>query len=71
MTIKVTFDGQTLVDADEATLRKRTIIDDTDDEITTATEYRVYGNDQVIHRSVHVQLKKMPVFADAAAASLK
>lgn len=68
--INVTYDGKTLQQADETQLRKRVIVDEDDNELTTATEYRAYGSDQIIHRSVHVHLKKPMVFAEAAVGSL-
>lgn len=39
-------------------LEKRTIVDDNDRETTFAVEYRVPGNDRIVHRSVHIQLKR-------------
>jgi len=40
---------------------------DDDNEFTTWTEYWLDG--ELVHRSAHVTLKKMPVFAGAEAAS--
>lgn len=60
----------TLGDMDETTLRKRVIIDDDSNEHTTATEYRTYDSDEIIHRSVHIHLKKPMVFAVGEAADL-
>jgi hypothetical protein len=37
---------------------------DNEDEYTTWVEYRLHN--ELVHRSVHVTLKKMPVFADGA-----
>lgn len=39
-------------------LEKRTIVNDNDRETSFAIEYRVPGNDRIVHRSVHVQLKR-------------
>ena len=50
---------------DDALLEKRTGVVDNDNELTTWTEYRLDG--ELIHRSVHVTLKKMPaMFGEAA-----
>ena len=67
--ITITRDGVNLEKAEESTLRKRIIIDDDDNELTTVVEYRDYGNDRIIHRSVHMSLKKLPT-AEASAAEL-
>lgn len=40
---------------------------DNENEHTTWVEY--YLNDELVHRSVHVRLKKMPSFAGCEAAS--
>jgi len=40
---------------------------DNENEFTTWTEYWLDG--ELVHRSVHVTLKKMPIFAGAEAAS--
>lgn len=40
---------------------------DNDNEYTTWVEY--YLDDELVHRSVHVTLKKSPMFAGAEAAS--
>lgn len=47
-------------DMDEATLEKREGTVDNERECTTWVEYRRPGSDEVIHRSVHVRLKRMP-----------
>ena len=50
---------------DEALLEKREGAVDNDDEYTTWVEYWLEG--ELVHRSVHVRLKKAPaVFAEAA-----
>lgn len=50
---------------DEALLEKREINHENDDEIVRAVEYWLDG--ELVHRSVHVHLKKN-VFADGMAA---
>jgi hypothetical protein len=45
---------------DESLLEHRTGMVDDDNEFTTWTEY--WLNDELVHRSVHVTLKKMPPF---------
>jgi len=52
-------------DKDEATLEKREGIVDNENEYTTWVEYRQPGSSEVIHRSVHVTLKR-PVTATSA-----
>jgi hypothetical protein len=47
-------------DMDESLLEHRTGTVDDDNEFTTWTEY--WLNDELVHRSVHVTLKKMPPF---------
>ena len=37
---------------------------DNEDELTTWVEYRF--NEELVHRSAHVRLKKMPVFTTGA-----
>jgi hypothetical protein len=39
-------------------LSKRTIVTDDDNETSFAVEYRLPGADRIVHRSVHVQLKR-------------
>ena len=53
---------------DDSLLEKREGTVDNDNELTTWVEYWLAG--ELVHRAVHVQLKKMPVFAGAEAASL-
>jgi len=48
----------TLGDMDEALLDKREGVVDNDNERTTWVEYRLPGQNEIIHRSVHVQLKR-------------
>jgi hypothetical protein len=43
---------------DEALLDKREGVVDNDNERTTWVEYRLPGQNEIIHRSVHVQLKR-------------
>jgi hypothetical protein len=45
---------------DESLLEKREGSVDNDNEITTWVEYWLEG--ELVHRSAHVTLKKMPVF---------
>ena len=54
-------------DMDDSLLEHRTGTVDNDNEATTWTEYWLDG--ELVHRSVHVTLKKMPIFAGAEAAS--
>jgi hypothetical protein len=55
-------------DMDESLLEKREGSIDDDNEYTTWVEYWLDG--ELVHRSAHVTLKKMPSFASAEAASL-
>ena len=51
-------------DMEESLLTKRTGVVDNDNEITKWTEYWLSG--ELVHRSVHVTLKKMPaMFGEA------
>ena len=54
-------------DMEEALLEKKEGFVDNDNEYTTWVEYWHEG--ELVHRSVHVTLKQMPVFAGAEAAS--
>jgi len=54
-------------DMDDSQLEKREGIVDNDNELTTWVEYWLDG--ELVHRSAHVTLKKMPTFAGGAAAS--
>jgi len=54
-------------DMDEALLEKKEGFVDNDNEYTTWVEYWHEG--ELVHRSAHVTLKQMPVFAGAEAAS--
>lgn len=54
---------------EESLLEKKEGFVDNDNEYTTWVEY--WLNDELVHRSVHVQLKQMPVFAGAEAASFE
>jgi cation transport regulator ChaC len=54
-------------DMEESLLEKREGVVDNDNEYTTWVEYWHEG--ELVHRSVHVTLKKMPTFAGAEAAS--
>lgn len=54
-------------DMEESLLEKKTGYVDNDNEYTTWVEYWLEG--ELVHRSVHVQLKKAPTFAGAEAAS--
>ena len=55
-------------DMDESLLEKREGSIDNDIESTTWTEYWLDG--ELVHRSVHVTLKKVPSFAGAELASI-
>ena len=52
---------------DDSLLSKQEGSLDNDNEYTTWVEY--YLDSELVHRSVHVTLKKMPTFAGAEAAS--
>jgi hypothetical protein len=54
-------------DMDESELVKSESVNDTSTETVVATEYRKPGSDEIVHRSVHMTLKEMPVFAKAVA----
>jgi len=54
-------------DMDTSLLEHRSGEVDNDNEATTWTEYWLDG--ELVHRSVHVTLKKMPIFAGVEAAS--
>jgi hypothetical protein len=55
-------------DMEESLLEKKTGLLDNDNEYTTWVEYWLEG--ELVHRSVHVTLKKMPNFIGAEAASI-
>lgn len=52
---------------DDSLLEKREGTVDNENELTTWVEYWLEG--ELVHRSAHVTLKKMPTFAGGAAAS--
>ena len=52
---------------DESLLEKREGSVDNENELTNWVEY--WLNEELVHRSVHVTLKKTPTFAGAEAAS--
>jgi len=54
-------------DMDDSLLGHRSGEVDDDNEFTTWTEYWLDG--ELVHRSAHVTLKKMPAFAGAETAS--
>ena len=54
-------------DMDESLLEKKEGFVDNDHEYTVWIEYWLDG--ELVHRSVHVQLKKAPTFAGAETAS--
>lgn len=56
-------------DMDEALLEKKEGFVDNENEYTTWIEYWLEG--ELVHRSVHVQLKKLPTFIGAEAASFE
>lgn len=59
--------GERLTDeVDEALLVKTEGRDENDDEIAEWVEYRLPDSDVIVHRSVHVTLKKMPLEAAPA-----
>lgn len=49
-------------DMDDSLLEKKEGGTDTPKQSTYWVEYRKPGNDEIIHRSVHMVLKEMPVF---------
>ena len=53
---------------DDSLLEKKEGVVDNDDEYTTWVEYWLDG--ELVHRSAHVTLKKMPSFVGAEAASI-
>lgn len=53
---------------DESLLEKREGTVDDENEYTTWVEYWLEG--ELVHRSAHVTLKKMPTFAGGEAASI-
>ena len=55
-------------DMDDSLLEKREGTIDNENELTTWVEY--WHGGELVHRSAHVTLKQMPVFAGAEAASL-
>lgn len=56
----------TLGDMDETLLERVDGEVDNDNEHTTWTEYRLPGQPDIIHRSVHVRLKKSPLITGVA-----
>jgi hypothetical protein len=50
----------TLGEMDEALLKKRTGGHDDEDETAEWVEYRTRDTGELVHRSAHVTLKKMP-----------
>jgi hypothetical protein len=52
---------------DDALLERRSGELDNENELTTWTDY--WLGEELVHRSAHVTLKKMPTFAGAEAAS--
>ena len=54
-------------DMDDSLLEKREGTVDNDNELTTWVEY--WLDEELVHRSAHVTLKKPPVFAGGEAAS--
>lgn len=53
---------------DESLLEKRTGVDENDNERAEWTEY--WLNDELVHRSVHMVIKKFTLTGEAVAASL-
>lgn len=53
---------------DDSLLEKREGTVDNENELTTWVEY--WLDEELVHRSVHVTLKKMPNFVGAEAASI-
>jgi hypothetical protein len=55
-------------DMDDSLLEKREGTVDTENELTTWTEYWLEG--ELVHRSAHVTLKKPPAFVGGETASI-
>ena len=55
-------------DMDDSLLERKDGTFEDDNELTTWVEYWLEG--ELVHRSVHVTLKKMPTFVGAEAASI-
>jgi len=55
-------------DMDESLFEKREGTVDNNNELTTWVEY--WDGEELVHRSAHVTLKKMPTFAGGETASL-
>ncbi len=55
---------------DEALLEKKEGVNEDDDVRVYWVEYRFPGQDEIIHRSVDVKVKRMPVAAIAEAGSI-
>jgi hypothetical protein len=53
---------------DDSLLERKDGVFEDDNELTTWVEYWLDG--ELVHRSVHVTLKKMPTFVGAEAASI-
>jgi hypothetical protein len=64
MTIVTTIHGE----MDDSQLVKLAGNAESENEIVHWVEYRLPGNDEIVHRSVHVHLKKAMVFAEPAIA---
>jgi hypothetical protein len=62
--------GRVEDDVDESLLVKTEGVDENDNEIATSVEYRFPHSDVIVHRSVHVQLKRWPEGMGAVASSL-
>jgi hypothetical protein len=58
----------TLGEMDESLLEKKEGTFEDDNELTTWTEYWLEG--ELVHRSAHVTLKKMPVFGGGETQSI-
>jgi hypothetical protein len=54
-------------DMDESLFEKREGFVDNDNELTTWVEY--WDGEELVHRSAHVTLKKMPTFAGGETSS--
>ena len=55
---------------DEMYLVRRTGEEENENEIVAWVQYHLPANDQMVHRSAHVHLKKARVFAEATAAAI-
>ena len=68
-TIPVDLGDGVIQHMDESRLERREGETENDNEIAAWVEYRLPGTDTLVHRSVHVHLKKATVFGEGNAAA--